>query len=368
MITEAHEAKLIELCRSLIDQQRAKVVVPPYAGQPGYWFGGGNLVSAADGTLYLIGRYRNAGDSRTGVAAGSRGLELAIFRSADRGESFQKVVQFSKDDLRTDADHAVLSIEGSALRFDDRGVEVYVSTEKDSVGYPAEFADFLKPGTGVWSIDRLQAGSVEALKNAAVEPVLASTDPATVHVKDPFVYEAADGPLLFFCSHPFSWTCSGTGFAPIQKNSNGCGSATFDVFPRGNVWDVAMSRGTCVIDVPPIGPFRDSSVQLMFYDGGECVRDHQQHARSVERPRGHSCEEIGGAAYFTDRRWDHGKRLSRYRPLFVSPYGTGCSRYADVLVRPEGLYATWQQSRGDGSQPTVLHFLPQDAVESILGG
>ena len=49
-----------------------------------------------DGTLYVVGRFRNAGDSRTGIAAGTRGLELAIFASCDNGSTFEKVVSWDK--------------------------------------------------------------------------------------------------------------------------------------------------------------------------------------------------------------------------------------------------------------------------------
>ena len=383
MLDNQLQSKLIDLCQLLIDQQRAKVIVPPNAPNFGYWFGGGNLAVAPDGDLYLVGRYRNEGDSRTGLAAGSRGLELAVFRSRDQGDSFEKVLGLSKQDLSS-PHSPVLSIEGIALRFKDQMVELFVSTEKDGVGYPPEFQRFLKPGTGVWSIDRIRADSIEGLKDAAVDPLFASDDPATIHVKDPFLYESDKAPLLFFCSHPFSWTCSNTGYltigeveagdsadspaqlSPAQLSPAQRSPAVFDFFPRGNVWDVAMSRGTCVVDVPQVGAFADQEVQIMFYDGGECVRDHAQHASSVSRPRGHSCEELGGAAYFLDQRWSEPERLSKYKPMFVSPYGTGCSRYVDVLTRPEGMYVTWQQSQDDGSQPLVLHFVPRSELETVL--
>ena len=66
------------------------------------WFGGGNAVrDPHDGSLLLIGRYRDAGDSRTGLTQGTRGRELAIFRSltADNGRSFEKINSWDKSDL-----------------------------------------------------------------------------------------------------------------------------------------------------------------------------------------------------------------------------------------------------------------------------
>jgi hypothetical protein len=358
------QEQLIHFCRRLVDQQKARVIVTPQAPEPGFWFGGGNMVSAPDGSLYLVGRYRNAGDSRTGVAAGTRGLELAIFRSQDQGKSFHKVLQFSKQDLNVPG-RPVVSIEGSALRWTADGVELFVSTEKDGVGYPAGYESYLKPGTGVWSIDRLQAATIEGLKSAAVEPLLECHDPRYIHVKDPFLYESKTGPTLLFCSHPFSWTSSNTGYLPLSKPVDPT-RAVYEFFSRGVTWDVAMSRGTCLLDVPRVGKFGDQQVGLLFYDGGECVRNLDEHAQAVKRPRGYSCEELGGAACFLNGEWTRLERLSKYEPLFVSPTGTGCSRYVNVLSRPEGMYVTWQQSQADGSQPLVMNFVSREEIEAAL--
>lgn len=361
------EQKLTRLARALIDQDRAQIIVPPQRRASGFWFGGGNLIEATDGSLYLVGRYRNAGDSRTGLAAGTRGLELAIFRSTDAGKNWNKVASWSKADLNV-GERTVLSIEGAALYLSGRGVELFVSTEKDNIGYPAGFENFVKPGTGVWTIERLAATSIDTLKTAAPQTILECRDPAYVHVKDPFVRETAAGDLqLLFCTHPFCWTSSNTGYTVRKAGGDLFSPPVYDFFPRGSTWDVAMTRGTCVLDVPRIGAFADRAVSLVFYDGGECVRNLDEHAAAVKRPRGYSCEELGGAGYFLDGRLDRIHRLSKYAPLFVSPHGTGCSRYVDVLSTESGMIATWQQSQPDESQPLVMNFLPQDEITSILG-
>ena len=365
-LDSARRQQLIRFAQTLVNQSQARIIVPANQPRSGFWFGGGNMVEAGDGTLLLVGRYRNAGDSRTGVAAGERGLELAVFASADRGQSFEKVLSFAKADLDV-ADRNVLSIEGSALRVAPDGVELYVSTEKDHIGYPAGFEDHLKPGTGVWTIERLAAKSIDGLKAAPRETVLETDDPAFVHLKDPFLYRRADGTLmLLFCSHPYCWTSSNTGYVTAGDDGQTFGEPVMDFFPRGFTWDVAITRGTCVLDVPQVGAFREQRVSLFFYDGGECVRNHDEHARAVTRPRGYSCEELGGLAYVLNDEFGDLRRLSGFQPMFVSPHGTGCSRYVDVLATDDGFYATWQQSQPDGSQPLVMNFVPRDVVDELL--
>jgi hypothetical protein len=59
--------------------------------------------------------------------------------------------------------------------------------------------------------------------------------------------------------------------------------------------------------------------------------------------------------------------LSRWAPLFVSPHGTGCSRYLSLLRVGDELVAQWQQGQPDGSQPLVSHRLPWARVVALLG-
>ncbi|MCA9063137.1 MAG: hypothetical protein KDA96_08760 [Planctomycetaceae bacterium] len=361
------EDRAKQFCNALIDQAKARVIVKPQADESGFWFGGGNLCQSPDGDLYLVGRYRNAGDSRTGVAAGTRGLELAIFRSGDQGQTFQQVVSWDKPALNSAAGE-VLSIEGSCLRFCDDGVELFVSTEKTGVPYPESVDGFLKPGAGVWNIDVLRAADVAALRGATPEVFLASSDPEHLHVKDPFWWPVnrnshSHDLMLGFCSHPFNWSSSNTCRTALSSTD----AAEFGVFPRGTTWDVAMTRGTCVLPMPELSTFAEgAAVSVLFYCGGECVRSLEEHGTAVRRPRGYSCEELGGAAVVVNGDVRHATRLSRLLPMFVSPTGTGCSRYVSVLRTDDGFYATWQQSQSDLSQPLVMNFLSHDAVAAII--
>ena len=358
-------ARLKAVASRLIDQDRAQIIIPPQRPGAGHWFGGGNMVQDQEGVLWLTGRFRNQGDSRTGLGAGERGLELAIYRSDDNAQTFQHSLTLSKADLNVGT-RQVLSIEGSALRFIDDRVELFVSTEKQGIGYPQELSSHQKPGTGVWTIDRLTAASISQLSAAGVETILQTSDPRFLHVKDPFLGSHAGVDCLLFCTHPFCWTSSNTGYVVLDDRALSVQQANLEFFPRGFTWDVAMTRGTALVPLPRVGVLADQDVQLFFYDGGECVRDLDQHASAVQRPRGYSCEELGGVAYCQNGDLNTVQRLSVNHPMFVSPHGTGSSRYVDVLLTAEHYIVTWQQSQDDGSQPLVMNMVPRTEIEALL--
>ena len=205
-----------QIALKLVDQQAAEILVAPQRSSPGHWFGGGNMVRDANGTLWLVGRYRNQGDSRTGLGAGERGLELAIFRSDDGGNHFEKFESWSKADLNV-GQLEVLSIEGSAIRITPQGPELYISSEKSGISYPPGLESFLKPGTGVWTIDRIAVSSFEQFKNEPIETVLQTQDPRYIHMKDPFLGSHLGSECLMFCTHPYCWTSSNTGFVSLEN-------------------------------------------------------------------------------------------------------------------------------------------------------
>ena len=87
----------------------------------------------------------------------------------------------------------------------------------------------------------------------------------------------------------------------------------------------------------------------------------------MQRPRGYSCEELGGLAYGFDAEFPRLHRLSRLAPLFVSPEGTGCSRYVSVGKEDDGgLLAIWERSSRSRSQPLVSHRLTGARVARLL--
>ena len=121
------------------------------------------------------------------------------------------------------------------------------------------------------------------------------------------------------------------------------------------------------LPLPQVGILEDfPPLSLYFYDGAECLRQLDENPRAVARPRGWSCEEIGGLAFGIDGAFPSLHRLSVEFPLFTSSRGTGCSRYVSTVATADGILALWQQSQDDLSQPLVSHFLPMEEVERIF--
>ena len=369
MLSEALNQKLIDLSCALVDQENARLLVEPLGRSSGYWFGGGNVIQDRDGSILICGRYRNYGDSRTGVGAGERGLELAIFRAASVSAPFEKIKSFTKADL-TCLGREVVSIEGVALHLlPQGGIELFISTEKDT-SYPEKIASFQKPGTGVWSIDRIHADSVDALSPANIEEIIPSgwDAPERLHCKDPVVTDLPNGDLaLIYCVHPYTWSSSGTAAVIRKAGSDSYEKVTDDMLRRGPVWDIAAARVTDRLPVPSVGAFADQPpLSIYAYDSCECLRQLDENPTAVSRPRGWSCEEIGGIAVGLDQDFPAIESVTIEAPIFVSPHGTGCSRYVATLVTDDGIFANWQQSQTDSCQPLVGNFLPMDRVREIL--
>ena len=362
--------QLKELGLRLIDQRNARILVHPLGNSSGYWFGGGNLILDHDGTILISGRFRNEGDARTGTGAGARGLECAIFRGSSPYSEFEKALSLSKQDLS--AHQEVVSIEGVSLLPSLQApgqFELYVSTEK-KISYPKQLIHFQKPGTGVWSIDHLPLGDFSNPPNPdSIKPIANTQNPGTLHIKDPVAFRFnSETTHIIHCNHPFSWSSSNSGLLTQKSTDENFSMVSENILPRGNSWDVACSRITERLPIPKIGAFAElPDLSLYFYDGAECLRPLDQNLKAAKRPRGYSCEEIGGLAWGWDNEFPKLQKLSVDFPLFISPHGTGCSRYASALPLPDGsIFATWQQSQPDDSQPLVGNHLPESEVNRIL--
>lgn len=361
--------QLCELGLRLIDQHAAQILIPAMEKKSGYWFGGGNIIQEDGGRILICGRYRNAGDSRTGTGGGERGLEFAIFENEQSGQGFNKVLSYSKSDLAHSSD--IVSIEGGCLLQNRRTneIELFISTEKN-IAYPKTFINFQKPGTGVWSIDRISGSNgAESLDISTIKTVVSSQDAGTLHIKDPVATCIKEEQMeLIYCNHPFSWSSSNTGLSQSRKNQSSLNKVSDSILPRGNSWDVACSRITERLPIPKIGLFRDlPDLSLYFYDGAECLRALDQNTKAAKRPRGYSCEELGGLAWGWDNEFPKLVPISTEFPLFVSPHATGCSRYVSAVFLKSGdLFATWQQSQPDESQPLVFNKIERSEVNRIL--
>ncbi len=368
LLSPLQAEKLTALASALIDQKAARVLVEPYDRSTGHWFGGGNILRDRDRSFLICGRYRNYGDSRTGVGSGERGRETAVFRADSFDGPWEKVVSFSKAEL-SHGGLNVVSIEGVALHHTPDGIEFFISTEKDEE-YPERLHLFQKPGAGVWSIDRIAADRIVNLCPSTIETIVLSDQahPERLHCKDPWVFDLPNGDLVLgYCTHPFTWSSSCTTLVLRKKGASAYESITTELLTRGPVWDIAAARITERLAVPKLGVFADGpDLSLYFYDSCESLRQLDENPKAVSRPRGWSCEEIGGIAVGVDTDLTKIQRLSVEAPLFVSPHGTGCSRYVATFADKSGIYAVWQQSQDDLSQPLVGHFLPMDRVEQIL--
>ena len=363
--------RLKELGLRLIDQRNARVLVPALGNESGFWFGGGNLVQDQDGSILACGRFRNPGDARTGAGSGERGLEFAIFSGSSPDAEFTKTLSFSKNDLSVNDE--VVSIEGASLlppETTSSGWELFVSTEK-RLSYPKPLINFQKPGTGVWSIDRIRGGDrIDSLSPDTIQTVASSQKGETLHVKDPVAFRIhASSTELAYCHHPFSWASSNTGLSRQTGTNGDFELVSENVLPRGNSWDVACSRLTERLPIPKTGPFSDiPAISLYFYDGAECLRPLDQNPKAAKRPRGYSCEELGGLAWGWDHEFPKLSKISVDFPLFLSPHSTGCSRYVSALLLDDGsLLGAWQQVQDDGSQPLVSNRLGKSEVARILG-
>ncbi|MDZ7799161.1 MAG: hypothetical protein U5K81_00010 [Trueperaceae bacterium] len=163
---------------------------------------------------------------------------------------------WSKTELATCDE--VLSIEGSSLRRRaDGGWELFVSSEKRRA-YPSAYAEFQKPGTGVWTIDRMTGPSPDRLNAGTLAPVVVGIDPGHLHVKDPVTVDLADGgtartdlqPPAHLGVQQYRAGAARRGRRGVRGHAPGAGTAR-------SVLDVGVTRLTDRLRVPRVGRFAD---------------------------------------------------------------------------------------------------------------
>jgi hypothetical protein len=76
-------------------------------------------------------------------------------------------------------------------------------------------------------------------------------------VKDPVLYrDDAGNSVMIFCTHPFNWASSNSGFALRSSDDGVFGDPDFTFFPRGFTWDAGISRITGRFRVPAVRHMR----------------------------------------------------------------------------------------------------------------
>ena len=82
--------------------------------------------------------------------------------------------------------------------------------------------------------------------------------------------------------------------------------------------------------------------------------------------RGNLIDDLANGILICEEDFPEIISFSEDFPAFISPHGTGCSRYVSTLQTNEGILATWQQSQKDESQPLVANFLSNERILKIF--
>lgn len=287
------------------DLATAEVVVAPTEPGAGSW-AGAPCAFRHDGHVYLAYRLRRP------VGRG-RGHANVVARSAD-GIRFETVALVTKDRFGGE------SLERPALVVTDEGRwRLYVSVAT--------------PGTKHWRVDLLEAGTVEALADAAPRTVMPGS--ATLAVKDPVIVRHDGTWHAWAACHPLDdpdatdrmttelatspdgvrWTWHGTSLAG-----------------RPGQWD---ARGVRVAAVRLTGPD-----PVAWYDGRATAEENWE-------------ERTGLARVVAPGRMEPIGEV----PVGVSPFGAGGCRYVSVVTFDDGSRRFYVEvTRADGSHDlrTVL--------------
>ena len=64
-------------------------------------------------------------------------------------------------------------------------------------------------------------------------------------------------------------------------------------------------------------------IRYIFMMGEECTNPLDENEHALKRPKGYSCEELGGAMIGLDKEFPQMERLSLLEPFFISPWEQG---------------------------------------------
>jgi len=303
------------------DPEQGQTVLEPEAPGPGYWVGAPSVLWDADRNSYLL-TYRRR---RPRGVDPDRGYVAHVAESQD-GQRFEDVWTVEKSAFGT------TSMEKFSLAREPGGpYRLYVC--------------YVDPADSRWRIDVLEADRPEAFDPGLARPALTAASTGTEGVKDPWVFKlgglwhmlvsfAAARPVDAATRRQMHATAdvfntgvlvAPTGLAVSEDGVNwGWYGEVFGVGDEG-AWDAYQSRiGSLLYRAP---------LWLGYYDGSASVEGNY--------------EERCGLAYSFDlRNWE---RVTLSGPALVSPHGSGCLRYVDVVPRQGQLHFYYEYARPDGS-------------------
>ncbi len=318
---------------ALFDPQNGNTIVNPPGEGSGYWAGAPSVYfDAAKAKFYLSYRLRKPHPQR--------GSESRIAESID-GLKFTDIWSVRKEDLETS------SMERSALMVIPNGeYRLYIS--------------YVDPVNNKWRIDMMESNDPRHFDNSKRRAILTADGMQVEGVKDP-QFLVLDGKYYMFFSYAekpsngsaeqlSQWHATGDIFNTGKvKSKTGLAVSqdgiSFkwlrDVLLLGTSWDSHTARVTCVLPV--------KNGFAVFYDG----------ASDGER----NYEESTGIATSSDLvRYE---RISRERPLLVSPYGSGSLRYLSAVGAGTDYYFYYECSRPDGSHDLRMNTVKKENLEAL---
>jgi len=318
---ELHEIKGLFHRGFPFDPRHGETVFAPPQRERAYWVGAPSVTyNPRNHKFYLYRRIR--------YPRPIRGGECRIAESDD-GQYFDDIWSLKKEELDSP------SIERAALIH----------------GYEGDFflyLSYVDPVDHRWRIDVMRALSPAEFNPADRKTVLTADSIGAQAVKDPVVYKIGGEYHLFYTYAPLPTGVSGPDkelYERMHKTADvfntglvthhsglavGQDGENFEVIgkiisPSGQGWDSDTTRTTCLL--------WNSNYCIMFYDGKSSVEENYE-------------EKCGYAISFDYAHW---RRVTKKRPVLISPWGSGSLRYLDVIVVDQHTYFYYEICRPDGS-------------------